>query len=136
MHNPILNPLLFEWPYNKINYHKWRVMTIYSVWPPAFVLDPISLSWAWHKSLWIIKHYPMHPYIEFNVSFLYSCQLLLTPRGMQVSLGSFFMFCNRLHNKSCVALVNMNLSISKYMIFNQTSHELVMVIGHACFSIP
>ena len=52
----------------------------------------------------------------------------------------FFMFSNfyrlDLHNKLCVASMNLQCSISKNWIEDQISHDFVMVIRNACLAIP
>ena len=54
--------------------------------------------------------------------------------------GLFFMFSNfywfTLHNQTCVALANLRWSMTKDWIENQTSLNLVMVIGSAYLLIP
>ena len=56
-------------------------------------------------------------------------------QGMQVLFGFFFTFSNfcwlDLHNKTCVRLAILRWSFSKNWIENQTSSDLVMIIGSA-----
>ena len=55
-------------------------------------------------------------------------------------LVCFFIFSNflklDLHKETSVALANLQWSISKNWIKNQTSHCLLIILGSACFFIP
>ena len=58
---------------------------------------------------------------------------------MWVLFGPFVMFFNfyevDLHNKTRVALANLQWNLYQKQIENWTSHDLVMVIGSACLLI-